>query len=417
MNELGTHPTANEEVGAGAGPLSLSERVRSLQLPDRPGARARGSAWLPWVLCAVLAVAAGYAGVIASNGDKEYQEYLDLKKTVGNPVEALTNQAKAQETKAKRTDPALGAIVLESKGYIIPISLIQVSPKVGGMVMKLNITEGMRVKKDFLLAELEDIDYRAEFVRAEATADGAERRYNELWKYRDQEIQQMAADLADSEAQLDQLCKDFKRSEVLKVTDALAIKEYEQAESAYQSCKFRTVRLKLAHDLLVKGPRDEKIAAAKEDWKQAKADLDKAKWRFDNTKVLAPTNGIILTKKAEQFNQVNPSAFSNGLSASLCEMADLTKMEVDLAMAERDIGKVFDQQECVVRAEAFPERSYVGWVTRRMPTADRSKGAVPVRVQIRIAADEEGQYLRPEMGAVVTFFNKKIDPEKQHKKE
>ena len=114
---------------------------------------------------------------------------------------------------------------------------------------------------------------------------------------------------------------------------------------------------------------------------------------------------------------VNPSAFSNGLSASLCEMADLTRMEVDLAIAERDISKVFDQQECVVRAEAFPERSYVGWVTRRMPTADRSKGAVPVRVQIRIAADEEGQYLRPEMGAVVTFFNKKIDPEKQHKKE
>ena len=94
-------------------------------------------------------------------------------------------------------------------------------------------------------------------------------------------------------------------------------------------------------------------------------------------------------------------------------MADLTKMEVDLAIAERDISKVFDGQECIVRAEAFPERTYVGWVSRIMPTADRSKGAVPVRVQIKIPREEEGQYLRPEMGAVVTFFNKKINPEKK----
>ena len=92
---------------------------------------------------------------------------------------------------------------------------------------------------------------------------------------------------------------------------------------------------------------------------------------------------------------VNPSAFSNGLSASLCEMADLTKMEVDLAIAERDISKVFDDQECIVRAEAFPERTYIGWVTRRMPTADRSKGAVPVRVQIKSLATKKANTSAP----------------------
>jgi multidrug resistance efflux pump len=176
---------------------------------------------------------------------------------------------------------------------------------------------------------------------------------------------------------------------------------------------YRTQRLQLAYDMMIKGPRDEKIAATKADWEQAEADLRKAKWRLDNTEIRAPIKGIILSKKAEENNMVNPSAFSNGLSASLCEMADLTRMEVDLAIAERDISKVFDGQECIVRAEAFPERTYVGWVSRRMPTADRSKGAVPVRVQIKIPREEEGQYLRPEMGAVVTFFNKKIDPEKK----
>jgi multidrug resistance efflux pump len=413
MNQLGNN-NVDAEVGAVGEPLSLSDRVRSLKLPDRPAGHARGGAWLPWVLCAVLAVVAAYAGFFRPNEDKDYQDYLELKKTIGNPVEVLSGHVKDQENKAKRNDPALGAIALESKGYIVPISLIQVSPKVGGMVTKLYITEGMRVNKDFLLAELEDIDYKAEYDRAVATADSARRKYDELWKYRDQEISQAVADLADCKAQRDQLFLDFDRSQKLKKSNpgALADKEYEQAESAYRSMDYRTERLKLAWDLLVKGPRDERIAGAKADWDQAKADVVKAEWRLGNTKVKAPIEGIILSKKAEEGNMVNPSAFSNGLSASLCEMADLTKMEVDLAIAERDVSKVFDEQECIVRAEAFPERTYTGWVTRRMPTADRSKGAVPVRVQIKIPRVEEGQYLRPEMGAVVTFFNKKIDPEK-----
>ena len=121
----------------------------------------------------------------------------------------------------------------------------------------------------------------------------------------------------------------------------------------------------------------------------------------------APVSGTILTKKAEKGNMVNPAAFSNGLSASLCDMADLSDMEVDLAIAERDIAKIFKGQKCAVIAEAFPERRYQGTVSRLMPTADRSKGAVPVRVKIEIPREEEGQYLRPEMGAVVTFYNKK----------
>jgi multidrug resistance efflux pump len=133
-------------------------------------------------------------------------------------------------------------------------------------------------------------------------------------------------------------------------------------------------------------------------------------WKLENCIVRAPTNGIILTKKAEQGNMVNPSAFSNGLSASLCEMADLTRLEVDLAIAERDISRIFQFQDCQVWAEAIPERKYKGFVSRIMPTADRSKGAVPVRVRIcRVSREEEGNYLRPDMGAEVRFFNQKMD--------
>jgi multidrug resistance efflux pump len=151
---------------------------------------------------------------------------------------------------------------------------------------------------------------------------------------------------------------------------------------------------------------------------QATANLTKAEWRYNNTVVEAPITGIVLSKKTEEGNIVNPAAFSNGLSASLCEMANLYELEVDLSIAERDIAKVFFKQECRVRAEAFPNRFYNGYVSRIMPMADRSKTSVPVRVLIQFPAtdargkalpkEEQGEFLRPEMGAIVTFLNRKV---------
>jgi multidrug resistance efflux pump len=199
----------------------------------------------------------------------------------------------------------------------------------------------------------------------------------------------------------------------------VAPEDFELAEGTYKSLDSRTQRLQLTYEMLRKGPRDSKIASALADVAQAKADFDKAKWRWDNREVKAPITGIILSKKTEEGNIVNPSAFSNGLSASLCEMADLYKLEVDLSIAERDIAKVFKDQDCRIRAEAFPERIYLGRVSRIMPMGDRSKGAVPVRVVVQFPAqdakgqplpmEKQGEYLRPEMGAIATFLNRKAN--------
>ena len=91
-------------------------------------------------------------------------------------------------------------------------------------------------------------------------------------------------------------------------------------------------------------------------------------------------------------------------------MADLSDLEVDLNIQERDISVVQVGQKCRVRAEAYNDRIYEGHVDRLMPIADRAKGAIPVRVKIRIPAAEEGVYLKPEMGAIVTFLNQRIAP-------
>src|SRR5262249_541017 len=118
----------------------------------------------------------------------------------------------------------------------------------------------------------------------------------------------------------------------------------------------------------------------------------------------APVTGTILTKKAEEGNIVNPVAFN--VAASLCDMADLSDLEVDLNIQERDIANVFKGQQCVIRPEAFPGRAYKGQVSRLMPIADRAKGAVPVRVKVAVPREEEGMYLKPEMSVVVSFLAK-----------
>jgi multidrug resistance efflux pump len=166
----------------------------------------------------------------------------------------------------------------------------------------------------------------------------------------------------------------------------------------------RVERLTSAFNLMKIGPRQEKIDAAKAEVALAQADFDKAQWRFDNCIVKAPVSGTILKKNAEEGNIVNPIVFQG--SYSICTMANLADLEVDLYIQERDVANVFVGQRCKVHTEAYPDRIYNGSVSRLMPIADRAKGAIPVRVKLEIPAEEEGVYLKPEMGAIVSFYKK-----------
>jgi multidrug resistance efflux pump len=193
-------------------------------------------------------------------------------------------------------------------------------------------------------------------------------------------------------------------------TDAMTQKEIEQARFAHDAMKRRVERLRFALKIMNRGAREEKRRAAESELKAAEADVEKAKWRWDNCIIRAPISGHILTKKAEKGNVVNPLAFS--IAASLCEMADLGDLEIDLSIQERDIAQIEKGQLCTVMPEAFQNHEpfrklhphgYDGYVIRLMPIADRSKGAINVRVKVEIPKDEVGKILKPEMSVVVLF--------------
>ncbi len=393
----------NTHVSHSAVPAAaLSDRVRGLRLPENSSGGGRN--WLPWTLCAFLAVSTGVFAI----------------RSMGRPADpSAKSKDAAAEAKAAGSATS-GDVALEAKGYIIPAHQIQVSPKVSGMVEELYIEEGKSFKKGETLAVLEKSNYeyavdraRAQLGRALANLEAAKQRRDEIQSgNRPEEIEAAKAALAEAEALRDQFQLEWKRNSGLKFGNAVAMREYEQAEYAYKAQDMRAVKLRKEYDLMVKGAREERRAAAEAEVKQAEAEakhaeaeLRTAQWNLDSCTVVAPVSGTILVKRAEMGNLVQPMAFTG--STSLCDMADLSDLEVELSIQERDISHVSAGQLCRIRPEAYQQRTYEGKVDRLMPIADRAKGAITVRVKVTLPKDEkQGSYLKPEMGVIVSFMKR-----------
>jgi multidrug resistance efflux pump len=374
---------------------TLADRVRSLRLPAQVTAgRPRGSP-LPWVLCGLLLLTSVAFG---------YRAFTAGRASPGQPADA------AVKSSAGADDAVAGSgdVVLESKGYIIPAHQIQVSPKVGGMVTELNFEEGKRVKEGDVLALIETVNYEADRDHAEAAVKVAQAQVEQA----EAGIQQSEASLTRSEADLDQSKakltqaeRDWDRARRLGPTGAMATSDFDTYKAAFYSSQaaVRSAEASIAQSKWAKAQSTTAKVQAQRNEVLAKADLNKAQWNLDNCTVHAPISGTILTKKAEKGNIVNPIAFN--VSANLCDMADLSDLEVDLSIQERDVAQVVKGQKCRIVSEAFPKhKPYDGYVSRLMPTADRAKGAIPVRVKVSVPKDEEGVYLKPDMSVIVSFL-------------
>ncbi len=406
-------PIADAPTAARNG--TLSDRVRSLRLKERTTPTAKRGSIIPWTLAAIFLIAA----VLFA-----YRAYRTTPEQTSSPENEKLSQllATAGSSGAAKDIASSGEVVLESKGYIIPLHQILVSPQVGGILVKVDpeFQEGAWFKKDQILAQIDDKEFRFDYEHAQAVLASAKERWNELENYRKDEVRQAQADVGEQESNLKQLKLELTRTEKLRATNSTAVRDYEQAQFSYDAMLRRVERLRLGAQLMERGPRDAKIAAAAADIKQAEADLGKARWRLDNCVIKAPIAGTILSKKAEEGTLVNPSAFSNGLASSLCEMADLSKIEVELSIMERDFAKVMvprdgEYQLCTIRPEAFQRderflkvypNGYEGYVSRVMPIADRAKEAMTVRVRVRVPESEAGLYLKPAMGVFVVLKNK-----------
>jgi multidrug resistance efflux pump len=384
--------------------VSLSDRVRSLKIASPPpgSSRARLS-WLPWLMCVLLAGGCAYLGYVA---------FWQAKPESGSddaPAAAAGASLPGLPSPTQGANAPPGSVVLDAGGYIIPVQTVQVSPKVGGQVIWLykNLEEGTEVEEGIVLAKLDPIKYRYEYERTKALMDTAKAEWEELKNgNRPEEVKHAAAQLKEAEEARKQLQDELfrLRQSGRGATDDERIK----VESRLRQAEQRVVQLQLMDKVMQDGPRKEKIEAAWARYQQSLVQMNNAKYDLDNTEVRSPVTGVILVKKTEVGNTVRPESFGQGLSASLCDMADLDKLEVDVDVSERELDRVYQGQKCKVRPEAFSGREYEGTVSRLMPTSSRSKASVSVRVRIiakpRERDERGGLLLRPEMRARVLFL-------------
>jgi multidrug resistance efflux pump len=389
------------------GTTTLSDRVRALRLPTAGGGGGGsppGRA-LPWALCTILLL------TTLAFGYRAYRVTPAATTPGADPAQTGTTELPPPSSASPVA--ASGNVALQAKGYVIPTHQVQVSPKVGGMIVYLreDFQEGQFFKEGTVLARLETVDYQADYEHAEAALRAAEQRHAELARSWPKEIEQAQRELDEAKATREQMQREMVRNERLITSSAVPQREYEQAKFGFDAMARRVDRLQAALWLMKEGPRKEKLAAAAQDVKAANADVERARWRLGNCEIKAPISGHVLTKKAEKGNVVNPLAFN--VAASLCEMADLADLEVDISIQERDISAVRDGQECAVMPEAYQKyqpfldkhpQGYRAVVSRQMPIADRAKGAIQVRVKVPIPAEEVGKYLKPDMSVLVSFL-------------
>jgi HlyD family secretion protein len=251
-------------------------------------------------------------------------------------------------------EAAAGAPILTSSGYVVARRKAVVSAKIQGRLAELKVEEGSRVREGEMLARLESADYEAQVSRAAA------------------QVQRAQADLAENRRQL-------RLAEGLTRENVMARDQLEAVES--------------------------KVRIAEAEVAQARADLDFARASLRNTRILAPFTGTVVKKMAEVGESVAPIPPGVNLSTSsgaVVALADLDTLEVEVDVAESNVARLGPEQPAEVAVEAFPDRRYRAVLRQVIPTADRTKATVQVKVTIL----DKDQNLKPEMSAKVTFLER-----------
>ncbi len=341
----------------------------------------------------------------STSGYETTHELPQLSSSQSSTTPAETTEPLATVATTETTNSSNFQADFESRGYVVARRRILVSPQVLGRILKFSIQEGDSVQAGEVLAEIEKTEYQLAVDEAKAAMVRHEAEWSELKAgSRQQEIAAAEAEIDEQVARLKKSESDFRRQQDMMKQGVTTESEYQDAESNLLSLKSKIVQMQQRLSLLKEGPRKEQIDRAAAMVLEAKATYEKAMWRLENCTVRSPISGIVLRKTAEEGNLINASAF-NG-SFSLCEIADLSYLEVETAIQERDLSKVAEGQACQIVLDAYPSEKFNGKVNALMPIADRARGSITIRIGLESNTNVTAQF-RPDMSAKVSFLGNK----------
>jgi len=239
---------------------------------------------------------------------------------------------------------------ISANGYVVARTKASVSAKIPGRLEYLGVTEGSKVRTGEVIARIESADFAAALAAARATT-------------------------AQVEVQVVQAKRALERAQALRKQNLNSDVDLENAQTA--------------------------LAALEAQLKATRAQEDLAAVNLENTRVRAPFDGTVLRKDAEVGEIVAPSSAGGGLTrTAIVTMADLGTLEVEVDVNEAYIAQIRNGQPARITLDAYPDTSFSGAVRQVVPTADRQKATVLVKVSI---LDRDPRIL-PEMGAKVVFL-------------
>lgn len=259
------------------------------------------------------------------------------------------------------SSPSQANAVLTASGYVVAQRKAAVASKATGRLEYLGVVEGDKVKKGQILARIESADMKAG-------------------------LDQATANLGVSEAELFDAQQSLERQKALLEKGLTTQAELDGADARYK-----------------------RVLASIE---LAKASINAAEVALENTLIRAPFDGTVLSKNADVGEMVAPMAASVSSRSAVVTIADMTSLEVEADVSESNIERIKAAQPCEITLDAYPGSRYRGFVSKIVPTADRAKATVLVKVGFE---SYDGRVL-PEMSAKVLFLTKQTDAAEQDAK-
>jgi RND family efflux transporter MFP subunit len=300
---------------------------------------------------------------------------LVLLAMVGAAAFAFRNRKPEVEV-ASAVKPVTGpAGVLNASGYLTPRQRATIAAKITGRVTGVFFDEGTRVTEGQLLATLDDSDVRRALESAKADRDSSQ------------------AAIADFEVQLRNATIELHRAEEL-------LKAGVQTQQAVDTAQMTADSLRA------------KIALAKQQVVASESRISVQQQAVDNCTIRAPFAGIVVSKDAQVGEMVSPVSAGGGFTRTgIATIVNLHSNEIEVDVSESYIAKVKPDQAVSAVLDAYPEVSFPGKVRTVIPTADRQKATVKVRISftdashVRLMDPATDPRILPDMGVKVTFLD------------
>ena len=316
---------------------TLKDELASLRIDRAAPRRGRWGLWIVLLLLVAVASAAGLYFVRSKPG------LMNFAAVEVEPVSASVQTS---------AGASAGTPILTASGYLVARHQSVISSKIQGRLSGLYVEEGSYVKKDEVIARLEDTDYKAAVAKAKADIVYAEANLAEMERqarlqqglFKDKVVSQDALDAANSRVQL-----------------------------------------------------------AKATIDQDKAALLMQEANLEFTEIRAPFDGVVVKKMAEVGESVAPIPPGVNISTSsgaIVAIADMNSLEAEVDVNEANVGQLGPNYPADINVQAIPDHTYKGVLRQVIPTADRTKATVTVKVSIL----DKDRLIKPEMSCNVTFL-------------